>query len=131
MKRLKVKDAGQCMACLQCAVACASAFYKEGDVTKACIRIVEGKTPKSVAVRSCIQCGKCARSCEAGAISQNPRTGVYVIDKKLCVRCGKCAEVCPFGLIVKTAPDAVPSKCVSCGICAKQCPMEILEVVES
>ncbi len=131
MKRLKVKDAGQCMACLQCAVACASAFYKEYDVTKACIRIVEGKTAMTAAVRSCIQCGKCARSCEAGAITQNPKTGVYMIDKKLCVRCGKCVEACPFGLVVKTGPDAAPSKCISCGICARQCPMEILEVVES
>ena len=31
MKRLKVKDAGQCKACLQCAVSCASAFYKDYD----------------------------------------------------------------------------------------------------
>ena len=101
MKRLKVKDAESCMACLQCAVACASAFYKKPDVALACIRITEGKTPRSIAVRTCIQCGKCARNCEAGAISQNAK-GVYTIDKKLCVHCGKCVEVCPFGLIVRT-----------------------------
>ncbi len=129
MKRLKVKDASQCKACLQCAFACASAFYKEFDVTKACIRILE-KEDKTLLVRSCIQCGKCARTCEAGAITQNAK-GVYMINKKLCVHCGKCVAACPFGLIVQTAPDAAPSKCISCGICAKECPMEILEVVES
>ena len=130
MKRLNVRDANSCMACLQCAVACASAFYKNPDVALACIRITEGKTPRSIAVRACIQCGKCARNCEAGAISQNAK-GVYTIDRKLCVHCGKCVEVCPFGLIVQAAPDAVPSKCIACGICAKQCPMEVLEVAES
>ena len=83
MKRLKVKDAGQCKACLQCAVSCASAFYKDYDVSKSCIQITE-KPDKTIAVRSCIQCGKCARNCEAGAISQNAK-GVYMINKKLCV----------------------------------------------
>ena len=129
MKRLKVKDASQCKACLQCAVACASAFSKDYDVSKSCIQITE-KPDKTIAVRSCIQCGKCARNCEAGAISQNAK-GVYMINKKLCVHCGKCVEVCPFGLIVQTAPDLPPSKCIAYGICAKACPMEILEVVES
>ena len=80
MKRLKVKDAGQCKACLQCAVSCASAFYKDYDVSKSCIQITE-KPDKTIAVRSCIQCGKCARNCEAGAISQNAnfaRPGISV-----------------------------------------------------
>ena len=127
MKKLTVKKGSTCMACLQCVQACSEAFYKEFDVTKSCIQIVEknGEPKPNV----CIQCGKCAKVCEAGAITQNPKTGVYMINKKLCVKCGKCVEACPMKVMVMKEESA-PSKCIACGICAKACPMEVLEVVE-
>ena len=127
MKKLAVKKNSVCMACLQCAQACSEAFYKEFDVTKSCIQIVE----KNGAAKpmTCIQCGKCAKVCEQGAITQNPKTGVYMINKKKCVSCGKCVEVCPMKVMVM--PESGPaSKCIACGICVKACPMEILEIVE-
>ena len=125
MKKLVVKKNAECMACLQCVQACSEAFYKEFDEDLSCIRIVaKGAGAKPMV---CIQCGKCAKVCEAGAIKQNAK-GVYVIDKKLCVGCGKCAEVCPFKVIVNETPAA---KCISCGICVKACPMDVLEIVES
>ena len=77
----------------------------------------------------CIQCGKCMKTCEHGAITQNPKTGVYMINKKLCVGCGKCVEVCPTKVMVHKAENPV-SKCIACGICVKACPMEVLEIVE-
>ena len=43
MKKLAAKKNIECMACLQCAQACAEAFYKEFDITKSCIQIVAGK----------------------------------------------------------------------------------------
>ena len=128
MKKLKVKDQSQCRACLQCVSACSTAFYKKFDQSLSCIAITE-KPDHSIAVKTCIQCGKCARNCEANAITQNAK-GVYMINKKLCTKCGKCAEVCPMGVIVKPDADSYASKCIACGICAKECPMEILEVVE-
>ena len=127
MKKLAVKKNSVCMACLQCAQACSEAFYKEFDVTKSCIQIVE----KNGAAKpmTCIQCGKCAKVCEQGAITQNPKTGVYMINKKKCVSCGKCVEVCPMKVMVM--PEEGPaSKCIACGICVKACPMEVLEIVE-
>ena len=125
MKKLTVKKGIECKACLACVRACSEAFYKVFDQGKSCIQILEkdGVAKPSV----CVQCGKCAKNCPAGAISQNAK-GVYVIDKKLCTGCGKCAEVCPFGVIA--VGDGVNSKCIACGICAKACPMELLEVVE-
>lgn len=125
MKKLVVTDKKGCMACLECVRACSVAFYKEFDPDKSCIQIVE----KNGAVKTnvCIQCGKCAKVCEAGAIKQNAK-GVYMIDKKLCTGCGKCVEVCPMGVMVKAETSPVTSKCIACGICAKVCPMGILEV---
>ena len=128
MKKLAVKKDSQCMACLQCVQACAEAFYKEFDVTLSCIQVGVNKSgdPKPAV---CIQCGKCAKVCEAGAITQNPKTGVYMINKKLCVKCGKCVEACPMKVMVM-AEESAPSKCIACGICVKACPMEVLEIVE-
>ena len=125
MKKLSVKKNETCMACLQCVQACSEAFYKVNDVTKSCIQIVEGKNG-AAKPNVCIQCGKCAKVCEAGAITQNAKTGVYMINKKLCTNCGKCIEVCPMKVMVADPT----SKCIACGICAKVCPMEVLEIVE-
>ena len=127
MKKLVVTDKKGCMACLACVMACSEAFYKEFHPDKACIRIVEKNG--EVKTNVCLQCGKCAKNCEAGAIKQNAK-GTYVVDKKLCTGCGKCVEVCPMGVMVKAEDKPTSSKCIACGICAKACPQGILEVQE-
>ena len=127
MKKLAVKKNVECMACLECVRACSTAFYKEFHQDLSCIQIVE----KNGAAKpmTCIQCGKCMKVCEHEAITQNPKTGVYMINKKNCVSCGKCVEVCPMKVMV-LKPENPATKCIACGICAKVCPMEILEIVE-
>ena len=127
MKKLMVKKNAECMACLECVRACSNAFYKEFDEDLSCIKIAaKGAGAKPVV---CIQCGKCMKVCEHEAITQNPKTGVYMINKKKCVGCGKCVEACPVKVMVHKAENPV-SKCIACGICVKACPMEILEIVE-
>ena len=127
MKKLVVTDKTACKACLSCEIACSEAFYKVNDVTLSCIQIVDkaGVAKPNV----CIQCGKCMKVCEAGAITQNPKTGVYMINKKLCTNCGKCVEACPMKVMVANE-NGPTSKCIACGICVKACPMEVLEIVE-
>ena len=81
-KRLKVVNQSDCLKCLACEAACSMAFYKEFDPSKASIYVTEkNNEPKTVV---CVQCGKCARTCEYDAITQNKR-GVYVINKN-CAR---------------------------------------------
>jgi ferredoxin len=128
MKKLVVKKNVECMACLQCVQACSEAFYKEFHPDYSCIQIVAGKQG-GAKPNVCIQCGKCMRTCEHGAITQNPKTGVFMINKKLCVQCGKCVEACPMKVMVMK-PETPASKCIACGICVKACPMEVLEIVE-
>ena len=85
MKKLAVKKNVECMACLECVRACSTAFYKEFHPDLSCIQIVaKGAGAKPM---TCISCGKCMKVCEHGAITQNPKTGVYMINKKLCVSC--------------------------------------------
>ena len=127
MKKLAVKKNIECMACLECVRACSNAFYKEFHPDLSSIRIVakgDGAKPMT-----CIQCGKCMKVCEHDAISQNPKTGVYMINKKNCVSCGKCVEACPMKVMVQK-PEMPASKCIACGICVKACPMDLLEIVE-
>lgn len=127
MKKVAVKKGIECKACLSCVRACSEAFYKVFDPDKSCIQIVD--KDGAVKVNVCLQCGKCAKNCEAGAITQNSK-GVYMINKKLCTNCGKCQEVCPTKVIVRTPELKNPSKCLACGICVKACPMELLTIRE-
>ena len=127
MKKLTVKKNVECMACLECVRACSEAFYKEFHQDYSCIQILAKGTGAKPNV--CIQCGKCMKACEHEAITQNPKTGVYMINKKKCVECGKCVEVCPMKVMVHKEGAAV-SKCIACGICVKACPMDVLEIVE-
>ena len=127
MKKLTVKKNVECMACLECVRACSEAFYKEFHQDYSCLQIVAKGTGAKPNV--CIQCGKCMKACEHDAITQTPKTGVYMISKKNCVGCGKCVEVCPMKVMVHKEGNPV-SKCIACGICVKVCPMEVLEIVE-
>ena len=127
MKKLSVKKGIDCQACLSCSMACSKAYFKTEDQDKAFVQIrMKGAQP---APFTCIQCGKCARSCPQEAITQNAK-GVYMINKKKCVGCGKCVEVCPFHLVVLPEGAESAAKCIACGICVKACPMEMLEIVE-
>ena len=66
MKKLAVKKGTECMACLECVTACSKAFYKEFHQDLSCIQIVDKNGTAKPMV--CIQCGKCAKVCEAASL---------------------------------------------------------------
>jgi Fe-S-cluster-containing hydrogenase component 2 len=132
MKKLAVQNLENCMYCLTCENACAQAFYKGENLQAqdlSCIHVLGNVDPQKIKINACVQCGKCAKTCEAGAITQNNQ-GVYMINKKLCVNCGKCVEACPFQVMVKAEGRPAPSKCIACGICVKACPQGVLYIKE-
>ena len=127
MKKLTVKKNSECMACLQCVQACSEAFYKEFHPDYSCIQIVAGKNGAAKPM-VCIQCGKCMKACEHEAITQNPKTGVYMINKKECVGCYMCVGFCPEQVMYYVDGRNEPGKCTACGICVKACPVGALSI---
>ena len=45
----------------------------------------------------CIGCGKCARTCQFGAVTVE--NGVAKVDPQKCTACGQCVEACPRHVI--------------------------------
>ena len=124
-KRLFVNPGSRCIGCLECVRACSMLFTKTSDPTLAFIQVRKDKDYKPSV---CIQCGKCAKVCPEGAITQN-MAGVYTIDKKKCTGCGKCREACPMKVMV-ALEDNISGKCIACGTCVKACPMEVLQIAK-
>ena len=48
----------------------------------------------------CKGCGKCLRSCPAGAITGEVKQP-HVIDPQKCIKCGSCLMGCKFDAIIK------------------------------
>lgn len=123
-KRLFINTT-RCIGCLECVRTCSETFYKKKDRCFAALRVVKKNGEWKPEV--CIQCGKCAKVCESGAIKQN-KAGIWIIDKRLCTGCKKCQEVCPFSVMISDELNGKTTKCIACGKCVTSCPMDVLQI---
>ncbi|MBR1735460.1 MAG: 4Fe-4S dicluster domain-containing protein [Firmicutes bacterium] len=91
--------------------------YKEREIIRQRIRLVEGKAPSATDDGNIVQV--ISSACEDCPISS------YVVTDN-CQNClGKaCINACRFGAISagETRSKIDPNKCKECGLCAKSCP---------
>ena len=134
-RMLVVNKDARCIGCLECMHACSKTYFKSHKLSLAFLKVqakkgignksdIEGSIIRPVV---CIQCGKCAKVCPIGAISQN-RFGTWVVDKKMCINCGKCRDACPLGVMVENTERNITMKCIACGACVTACSMGVLGI---
>lgn len=129
-----------CSGCRTCMYACAMTHGRGADPHAANLHIetdVLGGFLSEACV--CEQCDdhQCVRSCAAGALKLDGRTGIYAVDSASCRGCGLCAIACArtnlmprINLIERLG---IASKCDLCGgepRCVALCPMGALECEE-
>jgi len=113
-----------------CEETCSQAWFKEVNLAKSAIRILElADSPDHFEANVCNQCGKCIDVCPTMALKRDKR-GIVRIDKDLCVGCLSCVGFCPTLSMRVHVDYTVPFKCVACGQCAKQCPTGALSIEE-
>ena len=62
-----------------------------------CSSCDKAKGTMAVCNIGCIGCGKCARTCQFGAVTVE--NGVAKVDPQKCTACGQCVEACPRHVI--------------------------------
>ncbi len=111
-------DPTKCVGCGDCELACSMTKHGVFDPALARIRTVRIEPIVTLAV-SCRTCADapCVLACPRNALTQDPETGVILVDAELCDGCGWCIEACDFGTILLN-PE---TKCVEiCDLCAEE-----------
>jgi anaerobic dimethyl sulfoxide reductase subunit B (iron-sulfur subunit) len=130
-------DAGRCIQCRTCEVACKSTHNTEPGVKWR--RVVEtwgGEYPsvtRAFFSLACMHCEKpaCAAVCPTGAIIKRAEDGIVVVDRAKCNGCQDCLSACPYG-VPQFGGDGTMQKCDYCvetgrePACAVSCPAEAL-----
>ena len=112
------------------------------DGAKSCAVVNTFYVGESACAFGCLGYGDCVESCQFGALSLNPETGLVEVDASKCTACGACVKACPKGLIElrkKWPKDraiyvacrsksrgavvmkACKAGCIGCGKCEKVC----------
>jgi anaerobic carbon-monoxide dehydrogenase iron sulfur subunit len=144
MKRVFIKEKA-CMGCHLCEVYCQVQHSKSKDLIKAFKREtpkplprvrMEVKGPVSFSVR-CQHCpdAPCVQYCLTGALSQDPVTGVVLVDQDKCIGCWTCILACPYGAIRRDTEQGKAAKCDLCQgrampACVENCPNDALAYAE-
>jgi anaerobic dimethyl sulfoxide reductase subunit B (iron-sulfur subunit) len=130
-------DAGRCIQCRTCEVACKNTRDIEPGVKWR--RVTEtwgGEYPnvtRNFLSMACMHCDEpaCAAVCPTGAISKRAEDGIVVVDRDKCNGCRECFPACPYG-VPQFGADGIMQKCDFCletgrePACAASCPAEAL-----
>lgn len=119
------------------------------DGAKSCAVVNTLYVGESACAYGCLGYGDCVASCQFGAITMNPETGLVEIDPDKCTACGACVKACPKALIElrKKWPKnraiyvacrsksrgavvmkACKAGCIGCGKCEKACPFGAITI---
>nr|WP_318681483.1 RnfABCDGE type electron transport complex subunit B [uncultured Treponema sp.] len=96
---LPVIDYSKCTGCSKCVKACPNRLLNLVTVdTKGPVALCSNRSTDKPSImkkckNGCIKCGKCERSCTAGALKLV--NGLPVIDYTKCTNCGECVKGCP------------------------------------
>jgi DMSO reductase iron-sulfur subunit len=130
-------DAGRCIQCRTCEVACKSTRDIEPGIKwRRVIETWDGEYPnvtRTFFSQACMHCDKpaCAAVCPTGAISKRTEDGIVVVDRDKCNGCQDCLAACPYG-VPQFGNDGTMQKCDFCleigrkPACAASCPAEAL-----
>ena len=105
-----VVDEEKCRGCMACAAACPRQLIvpvvPRQNVVIACASMARGAVTSRSCTVGCIGCGKCAKTCQHGAITM--KNNLAYLDPGKCVNCGDCAKVCPKRLIKDSNVENLP-----------------------
>jgi anaerobic carbon-monoxide dehydrogenase iron sulfur subunit len=121
MREMILVEAGKCLGCRSCQLACAVAHSRSGTLLGA---VAEGEKPR-VSVLSagdlaiplqCRQCedAPCVAICPTGALTKPDSDGPVVTNDDLCIGCKSCMLVCPFGVISVSGKGRAIVRCDLC-----------------
>ena len=79
--------------CCSCCCLCLNTMARNEDT----IAIRSRYQVKIVRPESCVHCGRCAGSCQMGAIGVD-EFGMF-IDESKCIGCGQCVSRCPASVL--------------------------------
>ncbi len=130
-------DAGRCIQCRTCEVACKNTHDIEPGVKwRRVVETWDGKYPnvtRNFFSLACMHCDKpaCAAVCPTGAISKRAEDGIVLVDRDKCNGCQDCFSACPYD-VPQFGDDGTMQKCDFCleigrePACAASCPAEAL-----
>jgi len=138
-----VFDQNKCTGCGACSVACT--IENELPFTESWRRVLTlnpERLPGLATAHLSMACNHCAEpacmdACPAAAYSQDPATGVVLVDDAKCIGCRYCTWACPYDAPRFSEERGTVSKCTFCSsrlaeglepACAAYCPTDALNV---
>ncbi|MBW2368458.1 MAG: 4Fe-4S dicluster domain-containing protein [Deltaproteobacteria bacterium] len=131
-------DYDKCTGCRICEIACSIKNSEEVNPVKSRIRVVRIESDGNahsfpVLCMKCVE-AFCMTVCPVGAISNDLKTGVPVINPDKCIGCSSCVYACPFGAVSVDRILGHAFKCHLCDgepTCVQFCPRDAIQYLDS